>query len=71
MVGGVALLGEASSSPWRVLGSVAAVLVLWWVVKVLEWAWWAPRRTERALRAQGLRGTRYHFLWGDLTLSGT
>ncbi|KAF8696968.1 hypothetical protein HU200_036613 [Digitaria exilis] len=33
---------------------------------MLEWAWLAPRRMERALRAQGLKGTRYRFLWGDL-----
>lgn len=64
MVSCEALLREAS--PWRVLAAVAVVLVLWWALQVLEWAWWAPRRMERALRAQGLRGTRYRFLWGDL-----
>jgi len=66
MVGGVALLREASPSPWSVLAGVAAALVLWWAAQVLEYAWWAPQRMERALRAQGLRGTRYRFLWGDL-----
>lgn len=65
MAGGMALLREASASPWSVLAAMGAVLVMWWVVKVLEWAWWAPRRMEQALRAQGLRGTRYRFLWGD------
>jgi hypothetical protein len=66
MVSCVALLRESSPSPWSVLGGVAAVLVLWWAAQVLEWAWWAPRRMERILRAQGLSGTRYRFLWGDL-----
>lgn len=67
-MGGVvaALLFEASPWPWSVLGGVATVLVLWWAVQVLEWAWLAPQRVERAFRAQGLRGTRYRFLWGDL-----
>ncbi|TVU35862.1 hypothetical protein EJB05_17769, partial [Eragrostis curvula] len=58
------LLREAST--WSVLVGAAAALLLWWAVQVLEWAWWAPRRVERALRAQGLSGTRYRFLWGDI-----
>lgn len=62
--GALLLLREAS--PWSVLGGAAAVLLLWWAVQVLEWAWWAPRRVDKALRAQGLSGTRYRFLWGDI-----
>jgi len=63
-VGVAALLREAS--PGSLLAGAAAVLLLWWAAAVLEWAWLSPRRMERALRAQGLRGTRYRFLWGDL-----
>ncbi|CAL4955901.1 unnamed protein product [Urochloa decumbens] len=63
MDGGAAVLREAS--PWSLLGGAAAVLLLWWAAQVLEWAWLTPRRMERALRAQGLRGTRYRFFWGD------
>ncbi|CAO2176655.1 unnamed protein product [Urochloa humidicola] len=63
MDGAAALFHEAS--PWSLLGGAAAVLLLWWAVQVLEWAWLAPRRMERALRAQGMRGTRYRFFWGD------
>lgn len=33
---------------------------------MLEWAWWGPRRIGRALRAQGLKGTEYRFLRGDI-----
>ncbi|OEL17306.1 Cytochrome P450 72A14 [Dichanthelium oligosanthes] len=62
--GAAALLRQAS--PWSLLSGAAAVLHLWWAAQVLEWAWLAPRRMERALRAQGLRRTRYRFLWGDL-----
>lgn len=29
---------------------------------MLEWSWWMPRRTERLLTAQGLKGTP---LWGS------
>ncbi|CAL5002390.1 unnamed protein product [Urochloa decumbens] len=63
MDSGAVLLREAS--PWSLLSGAAAVLLLLWAAQVLEWAWLAPRRMERALRAQGLRGTRYRFLWGD------
>ncbi|RLN24398.1 cytochrome P450 72A11-like isoform X2 [Panicum miliaceum] len=62
--GAAALLREAS--PGSLLAGAAAVLLLWWAAAVLEWTWLGPRRMERALRAQGLRGTRYRFLWGDL-----
>ena len=46
----------------NLLAGAAAMLLLWWAAAVLEWAWLSPRRMERALRSQGLRGTRYHFL---------
>ncbi|XP_047047661.1 cytochrome P450 CYP72A219-like [Lolium rigidum] len=36
---------------------------------VLEWAWWRPRRLDRALRSQGLRGTAYRSLAGDAPLN--
>ena len=58
------LLGDAS--PWSIAGAVAAVALLWLVAWVLEWAWWTPRRLGRALRAQGLRGTRYRLFTGDV-----
>ncbi|KAM3213733.1 hypothetical protein ACQJBY_066255 [Aegilops geniculata] len=58
------LLGDAS--PWSVAGAAAAVALLWLGAWVLEWAWWTPRRLGRALRAQGLRGTRYRLFTGDV-----
>jgi hypothetical protein len=35
------------------------------VVVVLEWAWWRPRRQDRALRSQDLRGRAYSSIAGD------
>lgn len=61
---GAALLREAS--PCSLLGGAAAVLLLCWALRMLEWAWFAPRRMGRALRAQGLRGTEYRSFRGDL-----
>jgi len=71
------LLGE-SPSPWKaqqqlplLLPLCAAVLavVAWCAARAAEWAWLRPRRLERALRAQGIRGTAYRPLAGDAPLS--
>ncbi|RZS18646.1 hypothetical protein BHM03_00050962 [Ensete ventricosum] len=42
------------------------LLLLACAVWALNWAWWRPRRQERALRSQGLHGTPYRLLRGDL-----
>ncbi|CAA6674910.1 unnamed protein product [Spirodela intermedia] len=47
-------------------GWVAGVLLLGWVLRTLRWVWWTPRSTERKLRAQGIDGTSYRFLFGDI-----
>ena len=60
----MAILRDAS--PWSLLAGAAAMATLWWAVRMLEWVWWGPRRVERALRAQGLRGTQYRLLRGDI-----
>ncbi|XBI12543.1 hypothetical protein VPH35_139401 [Triticum aestivum] len=60
------LLADAARSPWSLAGAAAAVALLWFAAWVLEWAWWTPRRLGRALRAQGIRGTRYRLFTGDI-----
>nr|CAB3477684.1 unnamed protein product [Digitaria exilis] len=62
-----ALSSQVALTPWsffifRLLGA----LLLWQAAQLLNKLWWQPRRLERALRAQGLRGTSYRFLTGDL-----
>ncbi|CAA7399115.1 unnamed protein product [Spirodela intermedia] len=47
-------------------GWAAGVLLLGWVLRTLRWVWWTPRSTERKLRAQGIDGTSYRFLFGDI-----
>jgi len=60
------LLILRETSPWALVGAVASVALLWLVAWTLEWAWWTPRRLDRALRAQGLKGTKYRLLTGDV-----
>ncbi|URD74836.1 Secologanin synthase [Musa troglodytarum] len=52
--------------PWSLAWGVGGLLLLAWALRTLNWAWWTPRRLERALRAQGLNGTLYRFPNGDL-----
>ncbi|XP_062206245.1 cytochrome P450 CYP72A616-like [Phragmites australis] len=61
-----ALLMLREASPWALAGAAAAAAMLWLAAWTLEWAWWTPRRLDRALRAQGLKGTRYRLFTGDL-----
>ncbi|PAN29590.1 hypothetical protein PAHAL_5G236300 [Panicum hallii] len=61
-----ALLMLREASPWALAGAAAAAALLWLVAWTAEWAWWTPRRLDRALRAQGLKGTRYSLFTGDL-----
>lgn len=70
----VGLLGEAPPSPWKAppllpLWAVVLAAVAWCAARAAEWAWLRPRRLERALRAQGVRGTAYRPLAGDAALS--
>ncbi|CAL9220844.1 unnamed protein product [Arabidopsis halleri] len=46
--------------------SVAAVVVSWWVWRTLQWVWFKPKMLESYLRRQGLAGTHYTPLIGDL-----
>ncbi|XP_006644394.2 cytochrome P450 72A15-like [Oryza brachyantha] len=60
-------LTSPASVPWSLLArGFLGLLLLWQAVRLLHRLWWRPRRIELALRAQGVRGTRYRFLTGDL-----
>ncbi|KAE8802465.1 cytochrome P450 72A15-like [Hordeum vulgare] len=57
----------AAAVPWSYLlyGLLGSAL-LWQARLLLDRLWWRPRRLERTLRAQGVGGTPYRFLMGDL-----
>ena len=62
-----ATFAAAASVPWSLLaGGLLGVVLLWAAGWLLDRLWWQPRRLERALRVQGLGGTSYRFLTGDL-----
>lgn len=53
---------------WMVFygGLAALLLAAAWVVRMLNWALWQPRRLERILRSQGLKGSTYRPIRGDV-----
>ncbi|KAM0019663.1 putative secologanin synthase [Helianthus debilis subsp. tardiflorus] len=50
---------------WCGLGLLAMTLV-WCALRFLEWVWFKPKRMEKFLRKQGLKGSSYKFLFGDM-----
>ncbi|KAL0857556.1 hypothetical protein Bca101_062710 [Brassica carinata] len=51
--------------------SVAIAVVSWWVWRTLQWVWFKPKMLESYLKRQGLTGTPYTPLVGDLKRSST
>ncbi|GLT53466.1 hypothetical protein SLA2020_267340 [Shorea laevis] len=43
-----------------------ALLILCTVIRVVYVIWWIPKRLEKQLRQQGIRGTSYKLLHGDM-----
>jgi len=57
--------------PWSYLAcGLLGLALLWPATRLLDQLWLRPRRLERALRGQGIRGTRYRFLTGDASDNG-
>ncbi|XP_023758187.1 cytochrome P450 CYP72A219 isoform X1 [Lactuca sativa] len=42
------------------------VTLVFYVLRFLNWVWFKPKKIERFLRDQGLKGSSYKFLFGDL-----
>ncbi|KAJ0492821.1 putative secologanin synthase [Helianthus annuus] len=53
------------SRVWCGLGLLVMTLV-WCALRFLDWVWFKPKRMEKFLRKQGLQGSSYKFLFGDI-----
>nr|WHM27863.1 SLS2 [Gentiana crassicaulis] len=50
----------------KALVASCLALVLGWVWRILDWAWFTPKKIEKHLREQGFNGNPYRLLVGDV-----
>lgn len=43
-----------------------AITLLIYACKLLNWAWFRPRKLEKCLRKEGLKGNSYKLIFGDI-----
>ncbi|KAI7733993.1 hypothetical protein M8C21_014331, partial [Ambrosia artemisiifolia] len=55
---------EITTTVFCVLGVVAIFLFSIW--RISNWLWFKPKKIEKFLKDQGLKGTPYRFMYGDL-----
>ncbi|KAK9943973.1 hypothetical protein M0R45_009560 [Rubus argutus] len=57
---------EITVGSWVALSLVFVSIIVRWVWKALDWVWFKPKRLERCLREQGLKGNSYRLFYGDM-----
>lgn len=45
---------------------VIVIIFLRWIWKFLDWVWIHPKKLEKRLKLEGLKGSSYKFLLGDM-----
>ncbi|KAJ3681268.1 hypothetical protein LUZ60_015757 [Juncus effusus] len=60
------LISQLISHPWSSAIGALSLFLLWGALRTLEWAWFTPKRLDRALRKQGLKGRTYRSISGDI-----
>ncbi|XP_071702109.1 cytochrome P450 CYP72A219-like isoform X2 [Rutidosis leptorrhynchoides] len=53
------------SLSWTIICGVWMVVMIY-ALKLLDWVWLKPKKIEKCLRDQGLKGTTYRLLYGDV-----
>ncbi|KAF5801435.1 putative secologanin synthase [Helianthus annuus] len=57
---------EACGGVGKAAAFVAVVVVVVYGWRFYNWVWLKPKKKEKCLRNQGLKGTSYRFLYGDI-----
>ncbi|KAI3734315.1 hypothetical protein L6452_13781 [Arctium lappa] len=59
---------KMKENPWLGVGVVVVVVVIvgWYGWRFVNWVWLRPKKMEKCLREQGLKGSSYKFLFGDM-----
>ncbi|KAK9937708.1 hypothetical protein M0R45_014480 [Rubus argutus] len=57
---------EITVGSWVALSLVFVSILVRWAWRALDWVWFKPKRLERCLRVQGLKGNSYRLLYGDM-----
>ncbi|KAJ8532178.1 hypothetical protein K7X08_012101 [Anisodus acutangulus] len=51
---------------YNIIAAICVPILLVYTWKVLNWAWFRPKKLENCLRQRGLKGNPYKLLYGDL-----
>ncbi|XP_060191143.1 cytochrome P450 CYP72A219-like isoform X2 [Lycium barbarum] len=51
---------------YNTIAAVTVAILLVYIWRVLNWAWFRPKKLENCLRQRGLKGNPYKLLYGDL-----
>ncbi|KAG5597309.1 hypothetical protein H5410_038541 [Solanum commersonii] len=50
----------------NIIATICVAILLIYTWKVLNWAWFRPKKLEKYFRQNGLKGNPYKLLYGDL-----
>lgn len=63
----VTLFSSMNLKPTTVaIVTVIVTVLTWWIWSALNWIWFTPKRIEKRLKQQGLKGNSYRPLVGDI-----